>query len=379
MPTQTSPWKRNFPQTEELEQKVQSAKYIVGLDLHKKTTAVTIYEKDGLVGKKVFQRKRLPNLEVLEAISKFPGKKVVVCEAAFGWQTARKAFSVIEEVCFVPLDARKVCAWAQATGIKNDRIDSEALVYAIITGSIPRLAVYQPSQESQDQFKLIRIRDKMVIQRTMVINQLKRLAFDYGPNPFTAEISDKSEIVIDLENQLKELHIYFNQKIDILDKKMANITAKDPIITLLQNIPGIGAVTSFALRTKIDNIERFESAKHLCSYLGFSIRESQSGETLKKGKISKTGNSLVRKNVIQGAQTIKTHHPEYYDLFYPWASTRYPKFKKCNKLTVSVARKLITFVYYSWTRQIPFDIEEYKKHCLDERSKTAELPGELVS
>ena len=383
MPNKTTQWKRNFPQTAELEKKVEQAKYIIGLDLHKKTVALTIYKKDeadSKNGKIVFQRKRLLNIELLPVIKGYKGNKVVLCEAAFGWQVAQKAFRNLDDVCFVPLDPRKVCAWAQSSGIKNDRIDSESLTYSVLKGDISRLAIYQTSEQSQENFKIVTIRESMIKQRTAAKNQLKRLKFDYGENVFTGEIPKTSERINMLMNELSEQIKYLNHKIKLLDKEIENISNEDSVIKLLRNIPGIGPLTSFALRTKIDDISRFESSKHLCSYFGLAIREHQSGDQFVKGKISKTGNSLIRKYVVQCSKTIKIKKPEYYGLFFPNLVKEHPTLKQCNKLTIAVARKLLTFAYNSWTRKTPFNIEKYSLERSKDpyMAKTAEPVGELA-
>lgn len=367
-------WKPNFPQTAELEDQAQKVRYVIGLDLHKKTTAISVLEKRGNSGKLIFQRKRLLNGNLLETVKNLVGKKLIVCEAAFGWNLVRDAFLTFEDVLFVPLDARKVCAWAQASGVKNDRIDSEALAYAALSGVISRLAVFQASTKSREYFRLVTLRDGTVRQRTAIKNQLKKFFFDYGPNPFSGIIPEKSELLIDFQNCLLEQLQFLNEKISFLETKIRELSRNDEIISLLRNIPGIGEISAFAIRAKVDDISRFVSARNLCSYFGFAVREHQSGEVFSKGRINKMGNSFIRKLVVQGAQSIKSRHPEYYALFYPNMAKKYPELKKCQKLTVAVARKLLTFVFYSWKKQIPFNIEQYIELRSQENSKkTAEL------
>src|SRR3989339_2092614 len=117
----------------------------------------------------------------------------------------------------------------------------------------------------------------------------------------------------------------------------------------------------------METIERFKSAKHLASYFGFGIRERQSGDHLQKGKITKAGNNLIRKLLVQGAQVISRTHPEYLKLYFPnLASPERMKDKKhVNKVVVALARKQLVFAYYCWKNKTKFSIMEYKKRRND--------------
>jgi len=145
---------KNFPQVDELQKKVDETDYIIGLDLHKKTTAITVVDINK-PDKPVFQRKRLKNIELAEVLRHFPGKKVIVAEAAYGWFPLRRMLCIMENVTFVLFDPRKTSAWIKTSGIKNDRIDSEVLSYACLKGGLPALAVYMPGEQCRDKFKLV--------------------------------------------------------------------------------------------------------------------------------------------------------------------------------------------------------------------------------
>lgn len=67
-------YKSNYPGTEELSKKLRETRYIVGLDLHKKTTGITVVDKDQ-DDTITFQRKRLKNNKLLEILKKYNGKK----------------------------------------------------------------------------------------------------------------------------------------------------------------------------------------------------------------------------------------------------------------------------------------------------------------
>lgn len=358
----TSIFHKNFPQVSEYLEQFNQAKYVIGLDLHKKTTALTVIDKNH-PEKPVFQRKRLDNREVLPTIQRFDGKKIAISESSYGWVRLQEALAGIPDVTFLIFDPRKTMSWAQSSGIKSDKLDAEVLAYACLNGGISGLSVFQNGKESRENFKLSNYRDSLVRQSTRVKNQLKAFERDFGPNPYTGEVLGKSEIATLMENgYLDQLNV-LKQKIDTVDEHMKNFNKKDEISRLLKTIPGIGNITAFAMRAKIEDISRFENAKHLMSFFGLGIRQSQSGDHCSKGKITKTGNRMVRKLLVQGAQIIRSSHPEYLPLYFPHLGQPEAMANKqhANKVTIALARKNLDFVYHVWKTKEKFSIDIYRE------------------
>jgi transposase len=67
------------------------------------------------------------------------------------------------------------------------------------------------------------------------------------------------------------------------------------------SIPGIGPIISLALFSHIGYFDRFSKAKQVSNYVGLTPRVDQSGNTEKKGKISKRGCRQIRRVIVQGA------------------------------------------------------------------------------
>ena len=368
----TSIFRENFPAVTALQQAADTAAFIIGLDLHKKTTAICVVDSHN-PNIPVFQRKRLPNNELLVAICRFPGKKLIACEAAYGWFLLRDALADVPDVTFVPLDARKTSSWIASSGIKNDAIDAQVLCHVCLHGGIRSLAVHQPSHSARECYKLLKHREHLVRHRTKIKNQLQAFNRDYGPNPFTGVIPEKSVLASSMEADLLHALDVSSHRIDHAEKLMVEMSRNDPTVTLLQTIPGIGPITSFALRHKIDTIERFKDPAHLCAYFGFGVRERQSGDSVVKGKIAKTGDPLVRKLLIQGAQIVRSRCPECIPLFFPTLgqASLMKERKHANKVVTALARKNLTFVYFVWKNQREFDLEKYRERRLQSAISTA--------
>jgi transposase len=376
----TSIFRENFPAVATLQQAADCAAYIIGLDLHAKTTAICVVDPR-TPEQPVFQRKRLLNKELLTILDRFAGKKVIACEAAFGWHVLQDALADLADVTFIPLDARKTSAWIASSGIKNDAIDAQVLCHVCLHGGIRSLAVYQQSQSAREGSKLSRYREHLVRSRSAVKHQMKSFERDYGPNPFTGVLPEKSALVSSIDTGFHETLHESNERIESIEALMKSMSKNDLIIALLQTIPGIGPITSFALRHKIDRIDRFKDASHLSSYLGFGVRERQSGDTMVKGKIAKTGDPLLRKLLIQGAQVIRFNRADLLSLYFPsLGQTELLKNRKhSNKVVTALARKNLTFVFCVWKNRIAFDIEKYRERkMLTTQSASVTMPLSLL-
>lgn len=370
----TSIFRENFPAVAALQQAADCAAYIIGLDLHAKTTAICVVDPRK-PEEPVFQRKRLANKELFLALDRFAGKKVIACEAAFGWHVLQDALAGLPNVTFIPLDARKTSAWIKSSGIKNDSIDAQILCHVCLHGGIRSLAVYTQSLPSREGTKLSRCREHLVRSRSTMKHQMKSFDRDYGPNPFTGIIPEKSLLVSSIDESFQQTLQESKKRIRHIETLMKTMAESDPVITLLQTIPGIGPITAFALRHKIDTIDRFKDASHLSSYLGFGVRERQSGDTMVKGKIAKTGDPLLRKLLIQGAHVVRFCHPELVELYFPalGQSLLMKERKHANKVVVALARKNLTFVYHLWKKRIPFDLNAYREKRLAASTASATI------
>lgn len=358
---------RNFPQIVELEKKLKTVQYVIGVDLHKKTTAITVFDQKISLDQPIFERKRVKNDQILTVISKFEGEKFVVSESAYDWRMMRDALEDRTDTTFVIFNPRKTAAWTQSSGIKSDGIDATILAYTCLNGGLPRLAVYQPDRISQERLRWINFRDNLVKNRTHVKNQLNSTNRDYGKNPYNGLHTFKPMLIRKMEDFLLDQLKLLDDQIKEADKEIAKISKKDPIIWLLKTIPGIGDLTAFALRFKVDDISRFASAKHFSSYFGFGIRQKQSGQTIHKGGITKTGDIMVRKLLVQGAHVVRRWHPEYFNLYFPNLSQQIDlKKKPTGKLIIAVARKMLTFSYFCWKNGTIFSIEDYTRRRADQ-------------
>lgn len=78
---------------------------------------------------------------------------------------------------------------------------------------------------------------------------------------------------------------------------------------LLESIPGIGQLTAAKLLAEIENVALYKSARQVAAYAGLTPRNNRSGTLRSKTRLSKTGNSRVRKALFFPAIVAKQHNP----------------------------------------------------------------------
>jgi transposase len=92
--------------------------------------------------------------------------------------------------------------------------------------------------------------------------------------------------------------IYCIGRLEALDKEVELLAGSEEykeIVGLLRCFHGIEVLTAITIIAEIFEFGRFESPRHLMSYLGLTPSEDSSGDKQKKGSITKTGNKRVRR------------------------------------------------------------------------------------
>src|SRR3954449_7042832 len=78
-----------------------------------------------------------------------------------------------------------------------------------------------------------------------------------------------------------------------------------PVIAAYQAMRGIAFLTAVTFVAEIGDVRRFESPRQLMAYLGLVPSESSTGERVRRGSITKAGNTRVRRVLIEGAWTYR--------------------------------------------------------------------------
>jgi transposase len=207
-------------------------------------------------------------------------------------------------------DAAKIRA-AEVRKQKTDRRDAELILTLMRQERFPR--IWLPSEEERDVRQLLMDRHHRMRMRTQVKNQLQSLALNQGLQKGRKLWSEAGR------QQLRELPMMAHaarrrddllQRVVELDTQIAGLDGlvrqqaegREDARRLMTH-PGVGPQTALAMVLTLGDVNRFESAKKVASYLGLIPGEYSSGNKQRLGHISKQGSSLMRFLLVEAGQT----------------------------------------------------------------------------
>lgn len=197
---------------------------------------------------------------------------------------------------------------------KNDDRDAEAIAEA---ATRPTMRFVELKSETQlDMQSLHRARDRLIGERTALINQLRAILLERGiimPQGRrklelhldtrlageTVALSTRTRLLVDdLRLEWREL----DRRIEVFDAEFAAQARTDETARLLTTIPGIGPLNATALAAAIGNAQTFQRGRDLAAWLGLVPKQMTTGGKPKLLGINKRGNGYLRKMLIHGAR-----------------------------------------------------------------------------
>jgi len=319
----------------------------IGIDLHKKFSQVTVLGENGEVKERVKIDNREEVLNRHFNNSDEPSKAVIEATFSWGWLADYLQSRKIEVVLAHP---QKVKAIASSQ-IKTDKVDSEILAKLLRANLIPE--AYFCPKPLREIKEVLRSRASLVGLKTQVKNKIHALLHKYNirkDEEFSDLFGKKGKEFLhslQLGEYTTPVLKRYLETLDFLDQEIAktnidlkDVFEKDETAKFLEKLPGIGYYTALTLSKEIGDVNRFPSAKHLCSYAGLVPSTYQSGEHTRHGKI-KQGNKYIRWLLIESVpKTIKKD--KYLFSFYQKIKTK----KGHNKAKVATARKILGQIWY---------------------------------
>src|SRR5438045_2032115 len=78
-----------------------------------------------------------------------------------------------------------------------------------------------------------------------------------------------------------------------------------PVVAALQSMRGVALVMAVTVVAEVGDFRRFANPRQLMAYLGLVPSEHSSGSSVRRGGITKAGNALARRVLIEGAWTYR--------------------------------------------------------------------------
>ena len=279
---------------------------VLGIDLGKNSCSVAGLDASG----RVVLRRRLDRNGVVKLAADLPGC-VMAMEACCGAHHLGRVLRLQgHQVRLMSPEYVRPYVKAQ----KNDDRDAEAIAEA---ATRPTMRFVELKREEQlDMQSLHRARDRLVGERTALINQMRALLLERGlivpqgrrklelhlETLLAAEqVSLSPRIRQLIEDQRAEWHA-LDCRIQAFDEEFALEARTEENARLLTTIPGIGPLNATALVAAIGKAETFTRGRDLAAWLGLVPKQMTTGGKPKLLGISKRGNEYLRRMLIHGAR-----------------------------------------------------------------------------
>jgi transposase len=344
----------------------QVFKYSVGCDISKDTFNACILEVNADMTSKVKASHKFKNEtkgfnEFDLWVNKHKKHEVPISFTmeATGVYYENLAWYLFEQECDVfVLLPYKTKHYLKSLGIKskNDKIDAEGLSRM---GAHQHHKPWKPYSKSIYTLRsLTRQHESVNKLKTRLINQLH--ANEYSAFKNTVVRKQLKATLKLLEKQLQELQDEISRMIENEDKLRVKYSHFKPV-------RGIGKLSWATVIAETNGFETFENQGQLVSYSGYDIIENQSGKHVGKTKISKKGNSRIRRILyMPSLVSVRLKEPVLYNLY----ERVYTRTGIKMKGYVAVQKKLLVLMYHIWKNDKPFD----RNHTFGEEESKSLFP-----
>lgn len=280
----------------------------VGIDVHKKTCAVTCLCEGEIV--KRISMKAIPE-QLAEFLNKhFPGAILKSAyEAGFSGFVLHRCLlkngieNRVVHAASIEISARD--------RVKTDRRDSLKIAIQLASGRLK--GIYVPSEEREAYRSVTRLRESVMKDKKRVGNQLKSFLYLHGLIieeekkvskkwiKKVMQINCHADIFYCIRSYVEQW-LALDKRVKAIEQQLEKQAQKDASLEqIYRSVPGIGKIHARALSNELEDMKQFHNEKRLFSFTGLTPSEYSSGEHKRQGPISRQGRALLRKILIQAA------------------------------------------------------------------------------
>jgi transposase len=198
-------------------------------------------------------------------------------------------------------------------GQKNDFRDAEAIAEAVQRPTMK--FVTTKTADQLDLQALHRVRERLVSQRTGIINQIRAFLLERGiavrqgqrflrtelPRILATPPDVLSPRMARVIEALTEDWRRLDQRVEELSSEIEELANRDPACVRLMSVPGIGPIISSAMVAAIGTGDGFSKGRDFAAWLGLVPKQISTGDRTILGSISKRGNRYLRVLFVQAA------------------------------------------------------------------------------
>ena len=338
---------------------VKTTVAVIGIDIGKNSFHVVGLNQRGAI----VLRQRWSRGQVGSRLANMPACLIGMEACVGAHHLSRKLRALGHDARLMP--AKYVRPYSK--GQKNDFRDAEAIAEAVQRPTMKFVAT--KTVEQLDLQALHRVRERLVGQRTGIVNQIRAFLLDrgiavrQGPRFLRTELprilaapSDvvsprMVRIIEDLASDWRRL----DERIEGLSGEIEAIARQDVGCGRLMSVPGIGPIISSATVAAIGTGDTFSKGRDFAAWLGLVPRQISTGDRTILGKISKRGNRYLRVLFVQAAWVvlIRSKSWERHGLK-AWLETARKRLHR-NVLAIALANKLARIAWSVLARDRAFE------------------------
>lgn len=198
--------------------------------------------------------------------------------------------------------------------VKTDRRDAAKLSRFLRSGDLT--AVYVPDEASEAMRDLERARDDAKKSERVGRHQLGKFLlrhgrrYDGGTSWTQAHLAwirsqtfkheAQQHVLVDYLHTVEEV----SSRVTRLEQNIADLVGswnQAPLVTALQALRGIRLIAAVIIVAELGDLSRFKSPRQLMAYLGLVPSEHSTGQSTRRGRITRTGNAHARWVLVESA------------------------------------------------------------------------------
>lgn len=316
---------------------------VIGIDLGK-----TVFHLIGMDGHgSVVLKKRLSRSQLMKFLVNVP-PCLIGMEASCGCHhIGRHLLGFGHDVRLIPAQFVKPYVKSQ----KNDYGDAQAIAEAVQRPTMRFVPI--KAEDQLDVQAMHRVRERLLEQRTSLVNQLRAFLLERGLIVRTgraylwrvlATVMTEAERTVSprmfrLMSTITAQWRTLESQIAAIDGEIASIAKTNDACQRLQTVPGVGPLAATAMVAAVGNGSAFDKGRQFSAWLGLVPQQCSTGGQTKLLGISKRGNEYLRRLFIHGARSVALQVKRERHAWGSWMTALQQR-TRANVATVALANKL---------------------------------------
>ena len=242
-------------------------------------------------------------------------------EIVTGYEAGCLGFSLYHELAYhdipcVILAPSTMHGSVKNKKVKNDRMDAFNIATNLMYNSYK--AVHVPTEHDNEIKEYIGLREDVIISRKRIKQQISALPLRHGfryegkSNWTIAHIKwletiELPEITRETLNEYLKVYDYLNERIKKYDERIEEFSHEEEYeepVSKISCFKGIDTLSAMKIHVTVSDFQRFPTAKAFMANLGMLPGENSSAEKHSNTPITKMGNAMVRKTLVECAQSL---------------------------------------------------------------------------